>query len=54
MELLLAPPHEKKHKITLPRNNASGHPTNVTALIEYIRKKLITEREELFVDRDSV
>ncbi|CCF52116.1 hypothetical protein NDA11_001656 [Ustilago hordei] len=53
-ELLLAPPHEKKHKITLPRNNASGHPTNVTALIEYIRKKLITEREELFVDRDSV
>ncbi|KAJ1023576.1 hypothetical protein NDA16_003193 [Ustilago loliicola] len=53
-ELLLAPPHEKKHKITLPRNDALGNPTNVTALIQYIRKKLVTEREELFVDGDSV
>ena len=53
-ELLLAPPHEKKHKITLPRNDALGNPTNVTALIQYIRKKLIAEREELFVDGDSV
>lgn len=53
-ELLLAPPHEKKHNITLPRSDATGNLTNVTALIEYIRKNLITEREELFVDGDSV
>ncbi|SPO26978.1 related to ubiquitin related modifier URM1 [Ustilago trichophora] len=53
-ELLLAPPQEKKHKLTLPRTDAAGNETNVTALIEYIRKNLITEREELFVDGDSV
>ncbi|CDR99548.1 related to ubiquitin related modifier URM1 [Sporisorium scitamineum] len=53
-ELLLTPPHEKKHKLTLPRNDAAGNVTNVTFLIEYIRKNLITEREELFVDGDSV
>lgn len=53
-ELLLAPPQEKKHKLTLPRIDESGNETNVTFLIEYIRKNLITEREELFVDGDSV
>ncbi|SJX62640.1 related to ubiquitin related modifier URM1 [Sporisorium reilianum f. sp. reilianum] len=53
-ELLLAPPHEKKHKLTLPRTDAAGSPTNVSFLIEYIRRNLITEREELFVDGDSV
>lgn len=53
-ELLLAPPQDKKHNLTLPRNDANGKPTNVTDLIEYIRKNLITEREELFVDGDSV
>ena len=53
-ELLLAPPHEKKHKLTLPRHDAAGNETNVTFLIEYIRNNLITEREELFVDGNSV
>lgn len=53
-ELLLAPPHEKQHKLTLPRTDAAGNETNVTFLIEYILKNLITEREELFVDGDSV
>ena len=53
-ELLLAPPQEKKHKLTLPRLDAAGNETNVTFLIDYIRKNLITEREELFVDGDSV
>lgn len=53
-ELLLAPPHEKKHKLTLPRTDAAGNDTNVTSLIEYIRQNLIKEREELFVDGDSV
>ena len=53
-ELLLAPPQEKKHKLTLPRLDVDGSETNVTFLIDYIRKNLITEREELFVDGDSV
>lgn len=53
-ELLLAPPQEKKHNLTLPRTDEAGNETNVTFLIEHIRKNLITEREELFVDGDSV
>lgn len=53
-ELLLAPPQEKKHNLTLPRTDEAGSDTNVTFLIEYIRKNLITEREELFVDGESV
>lgn len=53
-ELLLAPPQDKRHSLTLPRKDAAGNETNVTFLIEHIRKNLITEREELFVDGDSV
>ncbi|SNX85418.1 related to ubiquitin related modifier URM1 [Melanopsichium pennsylvanicum] len=53
-ELLLAPPQHKKHSLKLPRIDNKGSHTNVTYLIEYIRKNLITEREELFVDGDSV
>lgn len=53
-ELLLAPPHEKKHQLTLPRRDANGNETNVTFLINHIRNHLIAEREELFVDGDSV
>ncbi|PWY97263.1 ubiquitin-related modifier 1 [Testicularia cyperi] len=53
-ELLLAPPHEKRHKVTLPRTTPTGKETDVTFLIDWIRKNLIMEREELFVDGDSV
>lgn len=53
-ELLLAPPHEKKHTLTIPRTDTAGNETNVSFLIGHIRKNLITEREELFVDGDSV
>ncbi|ETS59504.1 hypothetical protein PaG_06423 [Moesziomyces aphidis] len=53
-ELLLAPPHEKKHALTLPSADEAGKATDVADLIQYIRKNLITEREELFVDGDSV
>lgn len=53
-ELLLAPPHLKKHTINLPSKTESGQESNVTFLIDWIRRNLICEREELFIDGDSV
>ncbi|KAN0065085.1 Ubiquitin-related modifier 1 [Thecaphora frezii] len=53
-ELLLPPPHTKRHRLQLPRANAQGRSTDVADLIQHIRRNLIVEREELFVDGDSV
>lgn len=53
-ELLLAPPHLKKHTVHVPRTTEAGEPSNVTFLIDWIRRNLIAEREELFIDGDSV
>lgn len=53
-ELLLAPPHLKKHTVNLPRKTEAGEQSNVTYLIDWIRRNLIAEREELFIDGNSV
>ncbi|EPQ26958.1 uncharacterized protein PFL1_05593 [Pseudozyma flocculosa PF-1] len=53
-ELLLAPPHQKKHTFQLPRTNQHGRQTDVADLIQHIRKNLVVEREELFVDGNTV
>lgn len=47
-ELLLAPPHAKRHTVALPER------ADMRALIEHIRRDLIVEREELFVEGESV
>ena len=49
---MLAPPHAKIHRITLPV--AQSSPPTVRTLVEYIRTHLINEREELFVEEGSV
>ena len=51
-ELLLAPPHAKTHRITLPV--AQSSPPTVRTLVEYIRTHLVNEREELCVEGGSV
>ncbi|PWN47130.1 hypothetical protein IE53DRAFT_321762 [Violaceomyces palustris] len=54
-ELLLAPPQDKRHNLRLPRLKEDGtSQTDVHYLIEWIRRNLIVEREELFVEGDSV
>lgn len=52
-ELLLAPPHNKQHRLDIP-DTTNGHPTDMRALIAYIRRELIVEREELFVEGETV
>jgi len=49
---LLAPPHERVHQINVPGKD--GSPPDMRALVAYLRDKLIQEREELFVEGDSV
>lgn len=51
-ELLLAPPHEKVHRIQVPCNE--GASPDVRALVAYIRDHMIQEREELFVEDGHV
>lgn len=53
-ELLLAPPQDKKHKLEVPRKKQDGTDTDVAFLIQWIRTNMIVEREELFVDGESV
>ncbi|WFD29486.1 Ubiquitin- modifier 1 [Malassezia sp. CBS 17886] len=50
-ELLLAPPHAKVHTVSLPSGTAAP---DVRALVQHVRQHLIVEREELFVEGDSV
>lgn len=49
---MLAPPHERVHQINVPGKD--GSPPDMRALVAYLRDKLIQEREELFVEGDSV
>ncbi|WFD03788.1 Ubiquitin- modifier 1 [Malassezia obtusa] len=50
-ELLLAPPHAKVHALTI---SGDGGAPDMRALVQYIRRHLIQEREELFVEGDHV
>ena len=56
-ELLLAPPHAKQHTVALPERVDDGHGArraDMRHLIEHIRRDMIVEREELFVEGESV
>lgn len=45
---MLAPPHEKRHEVLLPPGS------DMRALVEHIRRDMIVEREELFVEGGNV
>ncbi|KAI8393908.1 ubiquitin-related modifier 1 [Radiomyces spectabilis] len=52
MELLFN--NERKHKITLPAQSENGQPTTLQTLILHIRDNLMTDKKDLFVDKDTV
>ncbi|KAF9781309.1 ubiquitin-like modifier 1 [Thelephora terrestris] len=52
LELLFA--NQKSHKVDLPGTMVDGKPTNVHDLILWLRDNLLKEREELFLDKNTV
>ncbi|KAG9121378.1 Ubiquitin- modifier 1 [Ceratobasidium sp. 392] len=52
MELLFS--NQRSHKIDLPAATSTGDPATVHTLIHYLRDHLLKEREELFIEGDSV
>ncbi|KAI9303951.1 ubiquitin-related modifier 1 [Cunninghamella echinulata] len=54
MELLFN--NERKHTITIPKQSPKDitKPTDLQDLIFYIRDNMMTEKKDLFVDKDTV
>ncbi|KAI7900987.1 ubiquitin-related modifier 1 [Cokeromyces recurvatus] len=52
MELLFQ--NVNKHTINFPTTNSSGQPSNLQDLIFYIRDNMMTEKKDLFVEKDTV
>ncbi|KAI8377003.1 ubiquitin-related modifier 1 [Blakeslea trispora] len=53
MELLFQ--NVSKHTIKFPAtNNSTGKPSNLQDLIFYIRDNMMTEKQDLFVEKDTV
>ena len=52
LELLFS--NERVHDLSLPSTLEDGKPTSVDFLIHYLRDNLLKEREELFLDKDTV
>lgn len=52
MELLFD--NVRQHTIELPAQAADNRPSNLKDLIFYIRDNMMTEKKELFVDKDTV
>jgi ubiquitin related modifier 1 len=53
MELLFQ--HVSKHTIKFPaKNEKTGNPSNLQDLILFIRDTMMTDKKDLFVDKDTV
>ncbi|KAG8701046.1 Ubiquitin- modifier 1 [Ceratobasidium sp. 394] len=52
MELLFS--NQRSHMINLPATVPTGAPATAHYLIHYLRDHLLKEREELFIEGDSV
>lgn len=52
MELLFS--NQRSHDVRLPAEKPSGEPADVEYLIQYMRDNMLKEREELFIEGDSV
>ncbi|KAI8979744.1 ubiquitin-related modifier 1 [Mycotypha africana] len=52
MELLFN--NVSKHTIKFPATNNAGSPSNLQDLLFYIRDNMMTDRKELFVEKDTV
>jgi ubiquitin related modifier 1 len=52
MELLFS--NQRSHTVQLPSTTPSGEPANLRYLIQYMRDHMLQEREELFIEGDSV
>ncbi|CAO3637528.1 unnamed protein product [Cunninghamella blakesleeana] len=54
MELLFN--NERKHTIVIPKQSSkdASKPTDLQDLIFYIRDNMMTEKKDLFVDKDTV
>lgn len=52
MELLFD--NVRQHSIGLPAQAADNRPSTLKDLIFYIRDNMMTEKKELFVDKDTV
>lgn len=52
MELLFS--NQRSHNVQLPASTPDGKPVDVRYLIHHMRDHLLKEREELFIEGDSV
>ncbi|CAO3656580.1 unnamed protein product [Mucor fragilis] len=52
MELLFQ--NVSKHSIQFPATNKEGKPSNLQDLILHIRDTMMTEKKDLFVEKDTV
>lgn len=52
MELLFN--NVSKHTLQIPAKQSSGEPSRLQELIFYIRDKMMTEKQDLFVEKDTV
>lgn len=52
MELLFQ--NVSKHSIQFPAINKEGKPSNLQDLILHIRDTMMTEKKDLFVEKDTV
>ena len=52
LELLFS--KQKSHKVDIPTATPDEKPTNMIYLIRWLKDNLLKEREELFLDNDTV
>lgn len=52
LELLFS--NQKSHTVNVPTITANGKPPDVNYLIHWLRENLLKEREELFLENDTV
>ncbi|GAA5816890.1 hypothetical protein MFLAVUS_010425 [Mucor flavus] len=52
MELLFQ--NVSKHQLKFPSKNKNGNPSTLQDLIFYIRDTMMTEKKDLFVEKDTV
>lgn len=52
LELLFS--NKKSHKVVIPAKTTDEKPTDVNYLILWLRDNLLKEREELFLDNNTV
>ena len=52
LELLFS--NQKSYKVKIPKKTSDNNPSDVKYLIHWLRDNLLKEREELFLENDTV